>query len=98
LFQRQKQKDFLHRIVTGEKWIHYDNPKRKSHGVSPAMHQYPWQSRIWLQVYVLYLVGLAGCRILRTAPSETITGNRYRLHDAFEPSIERKTAVIRAKT
>ncbi|KAG5321439.1 MOS1T transposase, partial [Pseudoatta argentina] len=33
LLQRQRRKDFLHRIVTGdEKWIHYDNPKRrKSH-------------------------------------------------------------------
>jgi len=39
--QRQKRKDFLHRIVTGdEKWIPYDNPKRKN-GISPAMHQHP---------------------------------------------------------
>ncbi|KAG5322930.1 MOS1T transposase, partial [Pseudoatta argentina] len=30
LLQRQRRKDFLHRIVTGdEKWIHYDNPKRR---------------------------------------------------------------------
>lgn len=30
LLQRQKRKGFLHRIVTGdEKWIRYDNPKRK---------------------------------------------------------------------
>ena len=30
LLGRQKRKDFLHRIVTGdEKWIQYDNPKRK---------------------------------------------------------------------
>lgn len=30
LFQRQKRKGFLHRIITGdEKWIYYDNPKRK---------------------------------------------------------------------
>lgn len=30
LLQRQKRKGFLHRIVTGdEKWVHYDNPKRK---------------------------------------------------------------------
>ena len=29
LLQRQKRKDFLHRIITGdEKWIYYDNPKR----------------------------------------------------------------------
>lgn len=30
LLQRQQKKGFLHRIITGdEKWIHYDNPKRK---------------------------------------------------------------------
>ena len=30
LFERQKRKGFLHRIVTGdEKRIHYDNPKRR---------------------------------------------------------------------
>ncbi|EGI62476.1 Mariner Mos1 transposase, partial [Acromyrmex echinatior] len=30
LIQRQQRKDFLHRIVTGdEKWIFYDNPKKK---------------------------------------------------------------------
>ena len=30
LLERHKKKLFLHRIVTGdEKWIHYDNPKRK---------------------------------------------------------------------
>jgi len=30
LLARHKRKGFLHRIVTGdEKWIHYDNPKKK---------------------------------------------------------------------
>lgn len=30
LFQRQKKKGFLHRIITGdEKWICYGNPKSK---------------------------------------------------------------------
>ena len=35
LLERQRRKGFLHRIVTGdEKWVHYDNPKRrKSWGV-----------------------------------------------------------------
>jgi len=32
LIQRQQRKDFLHRIVTGdEKWICYDNPKKKKY-------------------------------------------------------------------
>ncbi|KAG5323492.1 MOS1T transposase, partial [Pseudoatta argentina] len=35
LLEKQRRKGFLHRIVTGdEKWVHYDNPKRrKSWGV-----------------------------------------------------------------
>ena len=32
LLERHKKKSLLHWIVTGdEKWIHYDNPKRKNH-------------------------------------------------------------------
>ncbi len=37
LLQRQQRKGFLHRIITGdEKWIHYDNPKRKPAWVKPG--------------------------------------------------------------
>ena len=37
LFARQKRKSFLHRIVTGdEKWIYFQNPKRKKSWVDPA--------------------------------------------------------------
>ena len=37
LLERHKKKSFLHRIVTGdEKWIHYDNPKRKKSYVKPG--------------------------------------------------------------
>lgn len=37
LLARQKRKGFLHRIVTGdEKWIYYDNPKRKKSWVDPG--------------------------------------------------------------
>ena len=36
LLERHKKKSFLHRIVTNdEKWIHYDNPKRKKSYVKP---------------------------------------------------------------
>ncbi|KAG5313551.1 MOS1T transposase, partial [Pseudoatta argentina] len=38
LLQRQKRKDFLHRIVTGdEKWTHYDNPKRRKSWGKPGI-------------------------------------------------------------
>ncbi|UYV78810.1 hypothetical protein LAZ67_16002856 [Cordylochernes scorpioides] len=37
LLKRQNRKGFLHRIVTGdEKWIHYDNPKRRKSWVKPG--------------------------------------------------------------
>ncbi|KAG5319461.1 MOS1T transposase, partial [Pseudoatta argentina] len=37
LLHRQKRKGFLHRIVTGdEKWIHYDNPKRRKSWGKPG--------------------------------------------------------------
>ena len=37
LLERHKKKSLLHRIVTGdEKWIHYDNPKRKKSYVKPG--------------------------------------------------------------
>ena len=46
-----KKKPFLHRIVTGdEKWIQYDNPKRKKSYVRPGNAR--------------YLVGSEGCAVL----------------------------------
>ena len=37
LLQRQKRKGFLHRIVSSdEKWIQYDNPKRKKSWGKPG--------------------------------------------------------------
>lgn len=82
LLQRQKRKGFLHRIVTGdEKWIHYDNPKRKkSWGLpghaststaKPNIHDSKLMLCIWWdQLGVVYYELLQ--------PSETITGALYR--------------------
>ena len=37
LLERHKKKSFLHQIATGdEKWIHYDNPKRKKSYMKPG--------------------------------------------------------------
>ena len=37
LIQRQNRKSSLHRIVTGDnKWIHYDNPKRRKSWGKPG--------------------------------------------------------------
>lgn len=82
LLQRQKRKGFLHRIVTGdEKWIRYDNPKRKkSYGypghaststAKPNIHGSKLMLCIWWdQMGVVYY------ELLK--PNETITGDLYR--------------------
>lgn len=82
LLQRQKRKGFLHRIVTGdEKWIHYDNPKRKkswgyrghasTSTAKPNIHGSKLMLCIWWdQLGVIYYELLQ--------PGETITGARYR--------------------
>lgn len=82
LLERQRRKGFLHRIVTGdEKWVHYDNPKRrKSWGypghaststAKPNIHGSKVMLCIWWdQLGVVYY------ELLK--PTETITGDRYR--------------------
>ena len=83
LIERQNRKGFLHRVLTGdEKWIHYDNPKRKKSGGLPGhaststakqnIHGKKIMLCIWWdQVGVVYFELLQ--------PGETITGDRYRL-------------------
>jgi len=76
LLARHKRKSFLHRIVTGEKWIHYDNPKkRKSWGLShvststakPNIHGKKLMLCIWWdQLDVVYY------ELLK--PNETLLG------------------------
>jgi len=62
LLTRNKRKGFLHCIVTGdEKWIHYDNPKkRKSWG--PPSHASTSTAKP--NIHVVYLMGSAWCRVL----------------------------------
>jgi len=82
LLERQRRKGFLHRIVTeDEKWIHYDNPKRKkSWGLpgraststaKPNIHS----SKVMLCFWWDQLVGVAYHELLK--PSATITGDLY---------------------
>jgi len=61
--KRQRRKGFLHRIVTGdEKWIHYDNPKRRKSWGVPMLPRQTEYSR--LQGHALYLVGPAWRSVL----------------------------------
>ncbi|GFV45577.1 mariner Mos1 transposase [Trichonephila clavipes] len=80
LLARQRQKGFLHCIVTGdEKWVRYDNPKRrKSRGypghaststAKPNIHGSKVMLRIWWLGVVYY-------ELLK--PTEKIPSDRYR--------------------
>lgn len=82
LLARHKRKSFLHRIVTGdEKWIHYDNPKRKPAYVKrgqrapstpkPNIHGSKVMLCIWWD-----MLGVIYYELLK--PGETVTGDRYR--------------------
>lgn len=82
LLQKQNRKSFLHRIVTGdEKWIHYDNPKRRkswgrpghSSNLTPKANIHAKKLMLciwWDQVGVIYYELLQ--------PNQTITGERYK--------------------
>jgi len=70
LLQQQKRKDFLHRIVIGdEKWIGYNNPKQKKSWGNPFINIQGKAEYPWLQAYALYLLRLAGYRVLRATPN-----------------------------
>ena len=69
LLQRQNRKGYLHCIATGdEKWIRYDNPKRKKSNI----HGSKLMLRIWWDQQGVVYYGLL-------QPKETIRGDRYRL-------------------
>ena len=92
LIQRQQRKGFLHQIVTeDEKWIFYDNPKKKKYYAKPGQSLPPTststftaeQHCVWtFEDHALYLVGPKGSclpyyELLK--PGDSITGDRYRL-------------------
>lgn len=75
LLARYKKKSFLHRVVTGdEKWIYFENPKRKGSWVTQLQvshrHRHRLQSQIAMdgrQCSALCLVGSKGCGLLRAS-------------------------------
>ncbi len=56
---KNQKKSFLHRIVTGDdKWVFYDNPKRKKSWVDPGQPTTWTPKYSWIQGFFVYLVGL----------------------------------------
>jgi len=67
LLERYKRKSFLHRTVTGdEKWIFFENPKRKKSWIEPrrTIHIDRKTESLWQEDDVLCLVGSEGCDLL----------------------------------
>ena len=65
LFDRFKRKSFLHRIVTGdEKWIYFDNPKRKKSWVDPGQPSTTSTQYSCKEGFAVYLVGSDGSCVL----------------------------------
>nr|CUU00453.1 hypothetical transcript [Hymenolepis microstoma] len=87
LLERQKRKEFLHRIVTGdEKWVHHDNPNSnpsaENHGECPMiilLRQH--LDRISMAQNTCFAGG--GGREELQKPSKTITDS-YRPHRVVE--------------
>lgn len=95
LLASQKKKSFLWRIVTGdEKWIYYDNPKRKKSWVSPGepSTSTPKRNKVMLCIW-WDQQGVVYYELLK--PGETVTGDRYRqqLHN-LEENLHRKRPTI----
>ena len=82
LLERHKKKSFLHPIVTGdEKWINYNNPKRKKSYVKPGQ---PAKSTVKSNIYGAKVTlciwrgqkGVLYYELLKSG--ETINGESYR--------------------
>ena len=82
LLERYKKKSFLHRIVTGdEKWIHYDNPKRKKSYVKPGQRAKSTPKKNIHCAKVMLCIwwdqkGVIHYELLKSG--QTITGELYR--------------------
>jgi len=86
LIQRQQKKGFLHRIVIGdEKWIFYDNPKKKKYYAKPGQSLSSTSTSTWPKFIVRRSCSVSGetKRILFTMSCRNlaifIMGDRYQL-------------------
>ena len=94
---RKNRNFFLHRIVTGdEKWIHYDNPKRKESWWPPGhASRFTAKPNIHGKKLLLCIrwdqLGVVYYELLK--PNETITGSVYRTQlMGWSPALKEKRA------
>ena len=98
-----KNRSFLHRIVTGdEKWVYYDNPKRKAAYVDPGQPGPSQPKRdIHCQKVMLCIwwdqKGVVYYELLK--PDETVTADRYRrqLGNLARALNEKRPAIARKR-
>lgn len=99
LLARQEKKSFLWRIVTGdEKWVYYDNPKRKKSWVSPGQPSIATPKRNIHGQKVLLCIwwdqqGVVYYELLK--PNETVTGEHYKqqLQRLSENLVQKRPAI-----
>jgi len=66
LLLKFRKKDFLHKIIKGdEKWILYDDPKRRKSWADSGQPSILISKYIIQEGFTLYLVGLEWCVVLR---------------------------------
>jgi len=67
---------FLHIVTNDEKWMHYDNPKRKKSWDKPGharpSHQHPRQSRISIVPSICFIFGSIVTKATKTEKSRLI--------------------------
>ena len=100
LFQRQKTKDFLHRIVTGdEKWIHTIIQNVENRGVSPVMHQHRPQNQIPMVRSFFVFGGISRVQFIMSCSKrkKLSRGSLSTSINAFETIPKRKTSAMRAE-
>jgi len=84
--ERQQRKDFLHRIVTGdEKWIFYDNLKKKKYYAKPGqslsstLTSTPRPNIHGSKIMLCIWWNPKGLVYYMLKPGDSITGERYQL-------------------
>jgi len=77
LLARQKRKSFLHRIVTDEKWIYFQNSKLKKSWVDPAQPSFSRPNRFGRKTMLCFWWDQEGVIYELLKPGESVNAHRY---------------------